>query len=168
MTQYAELVKTGDWKPYPEDNDYLVSRDGRVFGKRGWILAPGKSGCGYLTYNISGRSVRAHYIVARTWIGPRPDGLEISHEDNDRHNNSVDNLRYVTHSENERRKRFHGTSPHGERNGRAKLTKANVEEIRHRLLSGETQVSLAAEFNVTQGLISHIKREAAWIEVTND
>lgn len=165
MTQYAELVKTGDWKPYPEDNDYLVSRDGRVFGKRGWILAPGKSGCGYLTYNISGRTVRAHYLVARTWIGPRPDGLEISHEDGNRHNNSVDNLKYVTHSENERQKRLHGTSNVGVGNGRSKLNPEKAKKIRERLALGHRQVDLAGDFGVSQPVISLIKRNEIWKEV---
>lgn len=43
-----------------------------------------------------------HILVAEQFIGIRPDGLVIDHIDRDKLNNRVDNLRYVTHTENVR------------------------------------------------------------------
>ena len=41
-----------------------------------------------------------HKLVAEYFIGPRPEGLVIDHIDGNYLNNRVDNLRYVTRSEN--------------------------------------------------------------------
>lgn len=50
----------------------------------------------------------------------------------------------------------------GEANTAAKLTAEQVREIRARHAAGEKQVPLAAEFDVTQGLVSAITRRAIW------
>lgn len=51
----------------------------------------------------------------------------------------------------------------GERNGRAKLTVAQVEEIRQRYAAGGIyQYQLAAEYGVTQGLITKIICKKNW------
>jgi hypothetical protein len=45
-----------------------------------------------------------HSLVLLTYVGPRPEGMEILHLDDDPSNNYLDNLRYDTHSENEKAK----------------------------------------------------------------
>ena len=50
-----------------------------------------------------------HSLVAETFIGPRPEGTEVCHNDGDRTNSHLDNLRYGTRSENELDKLRHGT-----------------------------------------------------------
>jgi len=44
-----------------------------------------------------------HKLIALTWIGPRPKGMEIDHLNGDKFNCSADNLQYVTPAENRRR-----------------------------------------------------------------
>lgn len=44
----------------------------------------------------------------------------------------------------------------------AKLSAEKVEEIRNRLAAGETCMSIAKSFDVTRGLISHVKHRRAW------
>ena len=41
-----------------------------------------------------------HILVAKVFIGERPNGLVVDHINRDKQNNCVDNLRYVTYSEN--------------------------------------------------------------------
>lgn len=41
-----------------------------------------------------------HSLVARAFIGPRPEGLDVCHNDGDKQNNWVENLRYDTRKEN--------------------------------------------------------------------
>lgn len=41
-----------------------------------------------------------HHLVAKNFIGDRPDGLVIDHIDRNKLNNNVSNLRYVTQGEN--------------------------------------------------------------------
>jgi hypothetical protein len=58
----------------------------------------------YLIVGLNKDGVRRYYkvhnLIAVTFIGVRPDGLEINHIDGDRLNNSPDNLEYVTHQQN--------------------------------------------------------------------
>lgn len=56
-----------------------------------------------------GGQVEVHVLVARTFLGPCPDGMECCHNDGDSTNNSIGNLRWDTHSENNRDRRRHGT-----------------------------------------------------------
>lgn len=46
------------------------------------------------------RATYIHTLVCETFIGERPNGYVIDHIDRNKHNNRVDNLRYVTIKEN--------------------------------------------------------------------
>lgn len=48
------------------------------------------------------KTIDNHIIVAACWLGPRPEGLQIDHINQNRHDNQPTNLRYVTPSENRR------------------------------------------------------------------
>lgn len=45
-----------------------------------------------------------HRLVAHAFLGPCPKGMEVDHIDDDMLNNNANNLRYVTHEENLRKK----------------------------------------------------------------
>jgi hypothetical protein len=85
---------------------YEVSNIGRVKSiifEKHKILKPGYWG-GYakvgLSINGKKESFMVHVLVARMFIGPRPEGLFIDHLDNNPKNNRSDNLEYVTPREN--------------------------------------------------------------------
>lgn len=44
-----------------------------------------------------------HILVAKAWIGPRPEGCELDHKDGNIRNCAVSNLEYVTPEENRKR-----------------------------------------------------------------
>lgn len=46
------------------------------------------------------KRVFVHRLVTEAFLGPRPDGFEVDHINRDKHDNRVENLRYVTHSGN--------------------------------------------------------------------
>jgi hypothetical protein len=60
--------------------------------------------------------------------------------------------------------RLHPECVQGERNGRARLTTAQVRQIRERLSHGERQTALAAEYGVSKSTISRIARRAGWTD----
>ena len=78
--------------------------------RKGVILKPhiaGKSGYQYVALSIGDKPkyCRVHRLVACAFI-PNPDNLpEVNHIDEDKSNNRVDNLEWVTHIQNE----HHGT-----------------------------------------------------------
>lgn len=67
---------------------------------------------GYLTVNLSkDNKVKfhlTHKLVAEAFLGPRPEGADICHNDGDKKNNCVSNLRFDSHSENCNDRARHG------------------------------------------------------------
>lgn len=70
---------------------------------RGRVLKPGrmdKSGRLSVTLGRGTNGKTVHQLVALTFLGPRPKGLDICHKDGDPSNNAIENLRYDTRREN--------------------------------------------------------------------
>lgn len=109
---------TEHWAPIRGyEGAYEVSSLGRVRSlpggkRRGKVLKPGKV-CGYPTYGLSAgvgqkRRYRVYLLVAAAFIGPRPDGLEVCHNNGDKSDNRAVNLRYDTRNANGRDALIHG------------------------------------------------------------
>lgn len=126
-----------------------------------------ESGHGYRQIWISrnGRRFRrkVHHLVLESFVGPCPEGMECRHLDGVRDNNALTNLKWGTKPQNYNDRRSHGTENDGEKNGRARLTEAQVAEIRSR--SHENQHNLAAEFGVAPPTINHILCRRTWKHV---
>lgn len=56
-------------------------------------------------------------------------------------------------------------APHGERNGKVKLTADSVREIRRRRDAGEQLKSIAPDFGVSLSTVSLVVRFIAWRHV---
>lgn len=160
------------WKSCPGYPQYAVSEDGGIrieqrvpHGPRiGSILKPQLSNSGYFYLLLGKRGLREghfiHRLVARAFHGEPPSlGLWVAHNDGNRLNNHVSNLRWATPKENQADKRIHGTHLSGESVPTAKLKDNEVVEIREvwqmRQLSQDV---IAARFGVSQSQISRIVR----------
>jgi hypothetical protein len=98
------------WKPIPGTNGLyeasslgeIKSHHRRGRGKKGKLLTPKPNKNGYLVVTLytpaypNGRTHYVHHLIARTFLGPRPDGCHILHWDDCKLNNSATNLRYDT------------------------------------------------------------------------
>lgn len=128
-----EDVTPERWLPVPGHDHYEVSDRGRVRsldrmvsidcpGRRsyvarrpGRVLKPSPTSRGYLAISISdGQPARTktwtvHTLVALAFLGPRPSGYEICHNDGNPLNNNLSNLRYDTISGNRLDSVKHGT-----------------------------------------------------------
>ena len=84
---------------------YTVSDTGDLYSlRKNKKLKPAENSSGYLMYFIvptqgAGIWIMAHRLVLITFKGDKPDH-EVNHIDNDKHNNNLANLEWVTHSEN--------------------------------------------------------------------
>ena len=95
------------WKKIVYDNietNYSVSENGEVRNdKTNYILKPAiQQGYAHVTIyiNTKGKRVKIHRLVATAFI-PNPENKPyVNHKDGNRSNNSVDNLEWVTASEN--------------------------------------------------------------------
>lgn len=93
------------WESIVFNPNYMISNLGRckslLYGER--IVKPSPSGTGYNYYHLGRRNcIAAHILVATAFIGPCPIGLECDHINRQRRDNRVENLRWVTRSENAR------------------------------------------------------------------
>lgn len=95
-----------EWRPLPDDPDYLISNYGEVKSLKGGkerLLKPTDFG-GYLLVSVPFegcmRRVGVHRLVMLVFVGRCPEGRQVHHLDHKKHNNRLDNLLYVTPKEN--------------------------------------------------------------------
>ena len=92
---------------------YMIDRDGNVMGKRfKRLMKPSKNNNGYLYVNLMKDKkpilCLIHRLVALQFI-ENPDNLPmVDHIDRNKQNNSFENLRWVTISQNNRNKNYKG------------------------------------------------------------
>lgn len=112
------------------------------------------------------RQFSAHAIVAEAFIGPRPAGMQVNHIDGDKSNNRVSNLEYLTPYDNVQHAKSIGLyDKRGTGNGRAKLTEADIPEIRRRLTAGDGNKEIAINYGVSDASIWWIRKGVTWQHV---
>lgn|SRR5574343_57389 len=157
------------WKIIDNYNDvYEVSNFGRVKNKvTNRILSQFLINSGYycvsLHKNKKAKNHTTHSLVAESFIGKKPLGMEVCHLDGNKINNHFSNIKYVTHKENCSHRKIHGTEHLGEKRAVSKLKNKEVLCIYN---SKETQDSIAKKFNVTRSLISLIRNGKIWNHLT--
>jgi hypothetical protein len=170
------------WKPISEyEGLYWVSNEGRVRSIRK-ILKPCNVAGGYLNVvlcvNNNKSRPRIHRLVAKAFIPNLNNKPDINHIDGNKLNNNVSNLEWCTKSENAlhayktglfnsqlqslKENKF-GLGNLGRKGLGYKIEMKDAQEIRSRYSQGETQKSIATDFNISQALVSHIINEKIWI-----
>lgn len=161
---------------------YLAGSDGHIYSTKVWRgsafrrLAEGHNQDGYQTVQLSkgpgggGRTqtTPVHKIIAAAFGLPRPSGShDLRHLDGNKANNRPDNLAWGTQKQNAEDRSRHGRTARGERNAGAKLSEAQVREIKTRLARGERQAALRKAFGVPPATMSAIAcgRIWGWLEV---
>lgn len=142
------------------------------------VISGERSGQGYFTValhkNGSGKLRQVHRIVADSFIGPIPNGMQVDHIDNNAKNNNISNLHLVTPKENSRRAREIykvGKPPpifKGESHPSAKLTNESVILIFKSDRAYGKQRQLARMYGVTPRIVYLIWNKKAWSHITSD
>jgi hypothetical protein len=165
MTEEKEI-----WKVYPEFPFIEASNLGRIRAKdrivtdrngrkqliKGRILKQRLRPDGYMDiqFQANGKhiSLKVHRVVATCFI-PNPDNLpEVNYIDNDRTNNSVDNLEWCTRKYNQIYKKKFGTSP-ADIQGRSVVA---VNPKTGEILWFESQHEAARQLGANQGNIFRV------------
>lgn len=154
------------WRPLPEAPAYSVSSFGRVSGPRTSELAFGYTH-GYKLVSISVGGVvktrRVHVLVAQVFLGPAPfAGAIVAHNDGDKENCRVDNLRWASARENQHDAIRHSRRPRGSKVYGAKLKEEQIAQIRARLESGESYPRIAGDYSVSVSTIYLIRHRKIW------
>jgi hypothetical protein len=152
--------------------DYLIGSGGTVLSLKGdevTALQPSQDRWGYPGVNLymggGVKRFKIHRLVATHFIRRPSDApMEVNHIDGNKTNNCVDNLEWVTRSENMEHAYENGLKDQsGESGPTSKLISEEVEEIRRRYECEDiAQSKLAAEYGVNQSQISRLVRRETW------
>lgn len=107
--RYANYIPTTqpipDGKILSEYTNYIITNDGRVYNsKRNKYLSFSRNESGYMFVGLSDGKKRtsfsAHRLVAMLFLDNPNNYPEVNHKDGDKSNNTIDNLEWVSHSDN--------------------------------------------------------------------
>ncbi len=128
-----------------------------------WTAAVNEHGYGVMRPpgKRTGPAIKAHRVSAE-FAGMAIDGLDVLHSCDNPPCVNPAHLRTGTAAENSRDMVRRWRSCYGERQNHAKLTEAQVLEIRERRAAGEMRNALAAEFGVSGSTISNIANGQTW------
>ncbi|WP_413936352.1 NUMOD4 motif-containing HNH endonuclease [Nitrospira sp. BLG_1] len=156
---------------------YSISNQGRLRRETsgrgtypGRIFNPKKSvyQCVNLIASDGSKSCRTiHHLVMEAFVGPRPDGLTVNHINGVKHDNRIENLEYVSYSDNTLHAFRTGlrAPTSGERSGTAKLTKEQVSWIRRIHKHGRlTYSQLGGAFGVNRATVGDVVSMRCWKE----
>lgn len=164
------------WMVIPSFPNYEASDEGEIRrigiasgATAGRILRQVLRKNGYYQVTIhardGGKTRWVHRLVCEAFYGlPPMRRAHVAHHDGNKTRNQPPNLRWATAADNEADKKRHGRVPRGERNGNAKLTDAQADELRARAallprVNGGRRIkdgalrTLAAEYGVTAACV---------------
>ena len=175
------------WLPIDSTNGlYEASNKGDIRNsKTKHILKPQLTLHGYYQVSVrdkpcNSKPARIHRLVTEAFFGKCPDGYVVNHKDGNKKNNNIDNLEYVTPSENNQHALDTGLRhpadaskyiKHGEENSLAKITeKQAIEIIKEHYITGEGCRKLAKKFNVSLGIVSGLlsKTRPRWTHLDRE
>ncbi len=150
----------------------LIDRIGREKLFKGRILSTHLDRYGYpickLWMGSKGKTSTVHRLVAISFLENENNKPQVNHIDGNKENNSIDNLEWVTNSENDIHAFEIGlrTTRRGVDCNFTKLTDEVVLSIRDMKKKGATQRHIAQTFNISEGNVSQIinRKRWAWLE----
>ena len=171
--------ETDEYKVYDMgDRSYNVYRNGRVVANP-WVCSDtigrnrNMSGheckpsqypeTGYWYFNLGGRLQNEkwllHRLVAETWMPTDDPNLEINHKDGNKGNNSLENLEWVTHSENEIHKHNNGldgitiNTLYKRYKASSKIEPYQKYEMKTDYKNGMMEIDIAKKYNISQSQV---------------
>lgn len=170
------MVEQEEWRVIKDYPNYRVSNMGRV--QSNIILGPNRhtgkwhllktslDGGGYLMIELStseyAKTHKVHVLVLEAFVGPRPQGLVACHNNGNRTDARLANLRWDTRKANADDMIVHGTRVRGQKIHACALTENQVREIRQLLAAKVSHRKIAKQYEVTKSTITSINRGCTW------
>jgi hypothetical protein len=116
----------------------------------------------YTIMTVDGRRIGSHVFVCTEVHGTAPAGHQVAHSCGNARCVNQRHLRWATSKDNAADRILHGTSGRGESNPAAKLTVAEVLEVRSAVEAGESKSSVARRYGVSPRLVRFIVQRRKW------
>jgi hypothetical protein len=157
---YYEISSEGEVRSVLRAGE-KINRD---YGGR--LLAPVRCKNGYSAVNLTKpglrRQVLVHRAVLKAFSGSPPMGMEACHNNGDRSDNRLANLRWDTRKNNHADKIAHGTWQAGSLHPGSVITEAVAREIKISLSSGNTIDGTARSLAVSRHIVADISCGRTW------
>jgi hypothetical protein len=148
---------------------YFIDKEGSIYSEKSHkFLKPNEIKGGYhqVCLMINGKGCRylVHRLVALVYI-KNPNNLpHVNHIDNNRSNNSVTNLEWVTVQQNSNHKLLHNRQhrAQGILSGMAKLTEYIIKSIRFQYENGVSRSELSKMYKISYTQVDNIVKRKQW------
>lgn len=134
-----------------------------------WEWTHKRNPAGYGLFTMNRKHYLSHRLAWRFLIGPIPNGMCVCHRCDNRSCCNPAHLFLGTQADNNkdciangRADNFLKRDKRGEKNGRSKLTKELVKDIRSMLDSGATYESISNLFGICKSSVYNIKSGRTW------
>lgn len=133
--------------------NYIVTKEGSIISKytgKQLYVHTNKKGYQFVRMYIDGiaKTYLVHRVVAQTHVPNPRCKSEVNHKDGNKSNNAVWNLEWVTAQENVDHSVVTGLVKRGIDRPNAKLTDADIYNIRNLREAGATYYELGRQFNI--------------------
>lgn len=104
ITEHLKNIYGNDWKVIKDYNNYFISTTGKVWSLSSENILVPQISYDYLRLTIGGKKnpkkKYVHRLVAEAFLENKNNYLVVNHKDGNKKNCNIDNLEWVTHSEN--------------------------------------------------------------------
>jgi len=99
IVQQVNIIE--EWKIFPDNKNYLISNKGYIKNIKTQEIFNGSLDkiSGYMRTQINKKTYSIHYMVARTFLPNIDNKKTVNHKNKIRTDNSVENLEWATHAE---------------------------------------------------------------------
>jgi len=122
-------------------------------------------------------NVRVHRAVAEAFLGKCPDGLVVNHKDGNKKNNNIENLEYITSSENNQHAYDIGLKvanmdqviKKGDEHYNSQITEQQaIEILKFHYRTGFGCRKVAKFFGVSRGVTGNLLANRSWKHIRRD
>jgi hypothetical protein len=143
-----EVSESGDVRRCVQVRSHVPAILKQWVGRRGYPLIS-------LQHDKIRVSCLVHQLVARAFLGERPDGYEINHRDGVKTHNHYSNLEYVTRSDNKRHAYSSGLYSTGEAHHQSRISDADAVQMIELHAAGQSLRAIARQFGVSASSVKY-------------
>lgn len=172
--EQCQALKEAGFQEIPGfEGRYLIDREGTLYSvpriktKGGYLKKTIRDDYAGYNLTVSHTNYRwypAHRLMALTFLGQPYEPMQVNHKNGIKDDNRLENLEWCTGKQNIRHRiETLGVDLSGTRNGRAKLTEADIKQIRKRYAeTPEGAWTIAKDYGVAPGHITDIINRKRW------